>query len=130
MGWTPPIVLVVEDSDVERELLTALLAAERYQVRAAADGAAALAALVVTPRPKLVVLNLWMPVMDGFRFLEAARGRGLLDGIAVVTLSALPRREHPQGVAATLEKPIDPPALLAALRRCLAAGGKSTRSTG
>jgi CheY-like chemotaxis protein len=120
-----PLVLLVEDHDAERELLSALLTAAGYRVAAAADGAAALALLARVPRPRVALVNLRMPVMDGFAFLREACARGLLDGVPVITLSALPRGQHPKAAAVCLEKPFDPTALLVALRECGAAVERS-----
>jgi CheY-like chemotaxis protein len=127
MAPMSPIVLVVEDNDAEREMLSALLAAAGYRVAGAGNGAEALALLPRMPRPHVALLNLRMPMMDGFALLREARSRGLFDGVPVLTLSALPREEHPEDVTARLEKPLAPDALLSAIRKCCGAGARGAR---
>ena len=67
-------VLVVEDHEDLRELLTVLLEGEGFSVQTAANGREALAALDES-RPALILLDLMMPVMNGDEF----RARQLAD---------------------------------------------------
>ena len=80
-------VLVVEDDDATRELLVRLLEKEGHRVTEARDGREALAA-AERSAPRLVLLDLMMPEMDGFEFIEALRGRPALASIPVVVLTA------------------------------------------
>jgi signal transduction histidine kinase/CheY-like chemotaxis protein len=64
-----PSALVVEDDPATAEMLVRLLEADGYVVRHAGNGALALDA-VKTQRPDVVLLDLMMPVMDGFEFAE------------------------------------------------------------
>jgi CheY-like chemotaxis protein len=61
--------LVAEDEEVTRRVLRETLASEGWDVAEAGDGRAALAA-VAARRPDLILLDLLMPEMDGFEFLE------------------------------------------------------------
>ena len=80
-------VLVVDDDRAIRELLRAVLQKNGWSVREASDGAEALDA-VQSAVPALILLDLTMPVMDGFAFLHRLRDLpGCLD-IPVVVLSA------------------------------------------
>lgn len=65
-------VLVVDDEPQIRSSLRGILAEEGLQVLEAADGRQALS-LVRRERPELVILDIWMPEMDGLQFLEALR---------------------------------------------------------
>jgi CheY-like chemotaxis protein len=67
--------LVVEDEDEIRALVSMALGDEGYEVLAAANGAAALERLAQpgTAPPDLILLDLRMPVMDGWAFAEAYR---------------------------------------------------------
>src|SRR6185503_17200868 len=65
-------ILIVDDDAPIRAFVKQALAGEGYDVREAADGAAALAA-VEREAVDLVLLDLWMPVMDGWQFAEAYR---------------------------------------------------------
>jgi CheY-like chemotaxis protein len=70
-----PLVLVVEDDVETRRFLSALLKDEDYEVLAAANGEEALA-LLRRPEerpPDVVLLDMWMPVMDGWAFLRSYR---------------------------------------------------------
>jgi DNA-binding response OmpR family regulator len=62
-------VLVVDDDSAIRHILTVVLLAAGYMVPEAANGREALA-MLPTFAPHLVLLDLHMPVMDGFRFLR------------------------------------------------------------
>src|SRR5262245_60743067 len=61
-------ILVVDDDPDVRDALVHLLSAEGYDAETANDGSEALARLKGTSPPSLVLLDLMMPVMDGFEF--------------------------------------------------------------
>lgn len=67
-------VLVVEDDDNIRELVDVILSGAGYEVFTASDGAAALQLLGST-RPDLVLLDMRMPIMDGWEFARRYRAR-------------------------------------------------------
>jgi CheY-like chemotaxis protein len=100
------VLLVEDDADI-REALTDVLRMERWTVEPAANGKLALERLRTGPPPDLMLLDLMMPVMDGFELLEALRGEA---GPSTVVLSAsrdMDRvRAHPL-VRATLGKPVE-----------------------
>ncbi len=111
-----PRVLLVEDDLDQREVAAELLRLEGFEVATARDGLDAFLYLRTNEAlPDVVVLDLEMPVMDGWEF----RDRQLRDPVAcsvpVVVLSC----SSPQGVdaAAYLEKPCSPAELVAVLRR-------------
>ena len=108
------VLLVEDDADI-REALTDVLRMERWTVEPAANGKLALDRLRNGPQPDLMLLDLMMPVMDGFELLEHLRGE---PGPSTVVLSAsrdVDRvREHPL-VRATLGKPVEVGVLLGLL---------------
>jgi DNA-binding response OmpR family regulator len=106
-------VLVVEDDGEIRRLLADLISHEGYVVDQARQGNEALAAMA-RHRPDLIVLDLMMPIMDGWDFLEKCPA-----GIPIVVVSALDEvhnaKAHPD-VRAVLQKPVRMDALADAVR--------------
>ena len=80
-------VLVVEDDEATQELLQKRLTKEGWQVVAASNGREALERLTQGP-PDLVLLDLMMPEMDGFEFLEAFRKQPGCAQTTVVVMTA------------------------------------------
>ncbi len=116
-----PRILVVEDDLSTREALSMLLSAEGYGVSTAADGVAALEQLHDGQRPGLILLDLMMPLMDGWQFRnEQLRDPGLAN-IPVIVCSASWRAGQGGGstlqALAYLDKPVDPRELIAVVQR-------------
>lgn len=65
-------ILVIDDDEAIRELTTMILADDGYEVLTAPDGAAALAIAERQP-PSVILLDMRMPVMDGWKFASAYR---------------------------------------------------------
>jgi CheY-like chemotaxis protein len=102
-------VLVVEDEAGIRDALAAALVDEGYEVRAAGDGRAALAVLRGW-LPHVILLDLMMPVMDGWAFRAEQRRLDAARHIPVIVLSGardIPAGTDKLGVAATIPKPFD-----------------------
>lgn len=72
-GGPAPLILVVEDHDDLRHVMSEMMQAEGYRVATAANGEEALSA-IREHRPALVLLDIHMPGMDGFEVLESLRG--------------------------------------------------------
>jgi CheY-like chemotaxis protein len=102
--------LVDDDPDI-RESMSMVLQAEGYVVETAANGAEALEKLRVSPTPSLVLLDLMMPVMNGWRFLELVNGGRPADFPVVVVSAGVPPK--PENAVSYLRKPVDLDALLA-----------------
>jgi CheY-like chemotaxis protein len=83
----PDAILVVEDDDDTREALCRLLEGESYNVLDARNGLEALQVLTRT-RPALIIMDLSMPVMNGWQLLERIRDKKLLPRLPVIVLSA------------------------------------------
>jgi two-component system chemotaxis sensor kinase CheA len=81
-------VLLVDDSAFFRDLLTPVLQAAGFEVVAAANGEEALARLEENPRVDLVVSDLEMPGLDGFRFAERVRADARNAGLPLIALSS------------------------------------------
>jgi CheY-like chemotaxis protein len=81
-------VLVVDDDADTRELLGEILEGEGFEVAKAKNGREALAYLETSPAPASIVLDLQMPVMDGWSFLAARNESPAIRAIPVVVISA------------------------------------------
>ena len=83
-----PLVLVVDDDVHTRQLLSALLGSEGYQVRTAREGRDAFAALSAAP-PALILLDVRMPVMNGREFLRTLRADPRTAALPVIVVTSL-----------------------------------------
>ena len=82
------LVLLVEDDETTRRMMRRVLENEHCDVREAANGREALE-ILERERPTLILLDLMMPVMDGFEFCAALHDRPDWKGIPVVVLTAM-----------------------------------------
>jgi CheY-like chemotaxis protein len=111
-------VLVVDDAAIIRDATVALLASEGYDAVAVNNGREALSLLEQgTVRPSLILLDLAMPVMDGFAFRAAQMCDSTLAAIPVIVMSGTPPVALAAAVAALravagIAKPVDADALL------------------
>jgi CheY-like chemotaxis protein len=80
--------MVVDDDDDIRETLAGLLEDEGYAVRACATGQEALEALRSGLAPRVILLDLMMPVMDGAEFRRAQLADPALASIPVILITA------------------------------------------
>jgi CheY-like chemotaxis protein len=123
-----PSVLIVEDDALTRRALSVILRKDGYQVLTAAHGQAALAQLRAGPRPCVILLDLAMPVMDGYQFrAEQQRDQGLADIPVIVVTGVAGARGRVAGVQPTdyFDKPVDTDALRDAIRRHCGPGGST-----
>jgi two-component system, OmpR family, response regulator CpxR len=112
-------VLVVEDDFAIRETLRELLEDEGYDVSWASNGQEALD-LLARRAPRVILLDLMMPVMDGWEFRLAQRRDPALARIPVVVISAdhaLDQKVAALAVDGWLAKPFELDALLTTLQR-------------
>ena len=114
-----PLVLIVDDDQHIRTMLGTLLTLEGYAVITAFNGDEAMT-MVQRHAPTLILLDLEMPVMDGFGFRAAQRRLASpLCDIPVVIVSGLSdanQFEDGLGAAAVMPKPVDAATLLTAVR--------------
>jgi CheY-like chemotaxis protein len=107
----PACVLVVEDEPELREAMATTFRHQGHRVAAAADGQQALELLRDGHLPAVVVLDLLMPVLNGFQFLETARRDQRLRSVPVVAITSS-EQDLPFGAQAIMRKPADMDALL------------------
>lgn len=101
----PVRVLIVEDVSDLRDFYAILLREEGYEVACACDGADALRWL--SWQPDVVLLDLMMPVMDGYEFYARMRNLPGEHPPVIVVSAVTPSRAALPGVHATLPKPFD-----------------------
>jgi DNA-binding response OmpR family regulator len=114
-------ILVVEDDDLIRASIADALLLEGYTVDTAANGALALDQ-VKRAQPDVIVLDLMMPVMDGWAFIGAFRDEAACAEVPVLVMSAYDKLgETAPGlrVQACIAKPFDLDVLLGAIERLL-----------
>jgi CheY-like chemotaxis protein len=113
-------ILIVEDDFDIREVLTEVLVDEGYCVAGAANGKEGLALLNAGGRPKIVLLDLMMPVMSGWQFVAEQRKNHALAGIPVVVVSAdgnLQQKAASLKASGFLRKPVEIDDLLEVVAR-------------
>ncbi len=116
----PATVLVVEDDYAVQEYLLLVLEEAGYNVALANNGLDALRYLEAHPLPSLILLDLMMPVINGWAFRAAQQREPTLAAIPVVMMSAGTNDEihaHALGAAAYIAKPMTPDALIATVAR-------------
>jgi two-component system response regulator CpxR len=104
-------ILVADDNQDIRETIVEALLAEGYNAVGARDGRQALQKLDQMPSPTLVLLDLMMPVMSGWEFLDAQKKEVRFAAHQVVTMSAVDstktlEKNEPLAVAGNLQKPL------------------------
>jgi len=113
-------ILIVEDDDEIRELLAEMLADRGYQVATARNGKEALELLRTKPlQPNIVLLDLMMPVMDGWQMRAEMLADPKLADIPVVIVSGaadLQDESDALKAARVLTKPVKWPVLLESVR--------------
>jgi CheY-like chemotaxis protein len=109
-----PTIMVVEDDDQGRNLLAELLESCGYRAKVAANGLSAIQQ-IEEDIPDVVLLDLNMPVMDGYQVLERLRGRSEQAIPKVIVITAQ-EPQHLPGAVAVLRKPMNVRQLLELIR--------------
>ena len=116
-------ILIVDDNEVNLRLACLLLAGEGYEVRTAGDAEEALA-LLQGCRPRLILMDLQMPGMDGFELARRLKADPATRGIVLMALTAYAMKGDEEralqaGCDAYVAKPIDTRTLPALIARLL-----------
>lgn len=107
------IVLVVDDEEGIRENIAEALVEVGYAVRTARNGAEAIAVINEGILPCLIILDLWMPIMDGWKFMEHLRDNPETRGVPVFIITAADAiRNVGMGEVGLIRKPFAIDALL------------------
>jgi CheY-like chemotaxis protein len=108
-------VLIVEDDEGVRDALRSVLEDEGFQVRSAENGVQALDALRAGPLPCVMLLDLMMPMMNGFELSDQLRQDPVLADLPVVIITAAHAPVLPRAIR-VMRKPIRINELVAVVR--------------
>jgi two-component system cell cycle response regulator DivK len=116
-------ILVVEDQEDNRQILRDLLGSAGYKMDEAENGEQALAAIAVQ-RPDLILMDIQLPVMDGYEATRRIKADPLLKTIPIIVvtsyaLSGDESKARAAGCDAYVTKPYSPRELLAKVREFL-----------
>lgn len=116
-------LLLVEDNDLNRDVLSRLLSRWGYEVICAVSGEQGIE-LAQSERPDLVLMDITLPMMDGYQATRYLKQQPDTQTIPVLAMTAhILEQDHEEAAAAGcvdfIEKPIDFPGLLAKVRRHL-----------
>jgi len=118
-------VLVVDDDTSILDTVSSILAGEGYDVVSASTGQEALAA-VARKQPLLILLDMRMPIMDGWAVARALREQGISVPIVVMTAAESAKRWADEvGAEGYLAKPFGLDELLATVERFRTRGGRA-----
>ena len=120
MTRTPPSILVVDDDADIREALVDVLTDHGYAAKGVSNGREALDYLRGGERPRLILLDLMMPVMDGLQFRQEQLNDPDLSELPVLLISAgndVAQSAKALGVADSMRKPLDLDQLLDVVAR-------------
>ena len=122
---TKPVILIVEDDPDLRTILRMQLTCQDFVAREATNGLEGFQATQASP-PDCVILDLMMPVLDGFGFLKRVRSLMTMVDVPILILTASEDernklRGYQYQAAAYMSKPYDLDALTEQVRRMLAA---------
>ena len=116
-------ILVIEDQEDNRRILRDLLGAAGYTTMEAGDGEAGVA-LATAERPDLILMDIQLPVLDGYEATRRIKGDPALGAIPIIVvtsyaLSGDEARARAAGCDAYVTKPYSPRELLAKVREYL-----------
>ena len=100
-------IIVVDDDNGIRETLRIALEVEGYTVITASNGREGIDLLRSIPTPCLILLDLMMPVMNGWEFADQIKRDNALSTIPIVIITAYGKQAAPIKAAGVIAKPID-----------------------
>lgn len=119
-------LLLVEDNEMNRDMLSRRLSRKGYEVVCAIDGSKGLE-MALSERPDLILMDMSLPVLDGWQATRLLKENELTRGIPVIALTAHAmegdeRKAREAGCDDYDTKPVDLPRLLGKIEALLAAG--------
>jgi CheY-like chemotaxis protein len=126
-----PKVLLIEDHEQNRYLATFLLEKSGYEVVSASDGPAGIA-LARTVKPALILLDIQLPLMDGYAVARELRSNPALRDIPIIAVTSYAmvgdrEKSLAAGCNGYLEKPINPGTFVMEIERFLPPNQKGER---
>ena len=126
-----PKVLLIEDNEQNRYLATFLLEKHGYQVVAAPDGPAGIE-LAKTIKPELILLDIQLPLMDGYTVARELRNHSSLREIPIIAVTSYAmvgdrEKSLAAGCNGYIEKPINPDTFVTEIERFLPPHQKGER---
>lgn len=110
-------ILIIEDDRDIREVLKMILETEGFTAYTAVNGQDGLKALNSIGRPCLILLDLMMPVMNGWEFLQTMKTNFFIATIPVIVVSAVAENSQAPGAVGYIKKPVDLRLLLEFVKR-------------
>ena len=121
-------ILVVDDSDDTREMMTKLLELESFEVVTAADGRAGFA-VAKSQLPDLILTDINMPNLNGIEMIRLLRDEPELNAVPIMAITAygqgVAREAIDAGANDATTKPIDFDTLIRGIRRLLDSSGRT-----
>jgi CheY-like chemotaxis protein len=123
-------ILVADDNPVSRELIREVLEDSELRVLEAENGEEAIEK-IFNEKPDIVLLDIQMPILDGYEVLRRVRLDARFNGIPIVALTAYAMKEDREkalagGFSAYVTKPIDGASLRIRVRQMLYTGSHSS----
>lgn len=124
-------VLLIEDNEQNRYLVTFLLEGRGYEVATAVDGAVGVE-MAARLLPDLILLDIQLPTMDGYEVARALRSNQALDAVPIIAVTSYAMEgDREKALAAGcngyIEKPIDPDTFVAEIERYLNGATEESR---
>jgi two-component system cell cycle response regulator DivK len=121
-----PNLLLVEDNELNRDMLSRRLRKRGYEIEIAVDGQEGLDR-VKTARPDLILMDMSLPVIDGWEATKRLKADPATRDIPIIALTAHAmasdrEKAHEAGCDAYETKPVELPSLLAAIEKLLTNG--------
>jgi len=110
-------VLIIEDDTPIREALSQALELEGYSVYSASNGKEGLEILRLLPAPCLILLDLMMPIMNGWEFADAVQQDNILMTIPIVVVTAYAETAKSVKSKEVIKKPVNLDRLMDCVKR-------------
>jgi two-component system cell cycle response regulator DivK len=124
MGTVMPTILLVEDNEMNRDMLSRRLMRKGYEVLLAVDGQQGVDMCLLQAKPDLMLLDMSLPVKDGWQVAREMKSHDALKAIPIIALTAHAMADDRQrallaGCDDYDTKPVDLPRLLGKIENLL-----------